>query len=219
MEYLAVKYIHLLALVYWLGGDLGTFIASRFLIQENLGAQARLVAARILIICDQGPRFAMPVILPTGLHLAWLSGLLPLSAAAMTVLWIIALVWLATVLALHFLHGRAPAALTGLDWTLRVAICVVALAAGLYSLLAGEPLGANWVACKLMLFGLTVLMGLMIRVQLKPFFKVFGKLAADQVDAHTNTVIRHSLTRTLPFVFSIWILLLLAAAFGIHLLR
>ena len=35
-EYLLLKFAHLRAFVYWLGGDLGTFLASRYVIRDDL---------------------------------------------------------------------------------------------------------------------------------------------------------------------------------------
>ncbi|WP_372865702.1 hypothetical protein, partial [Spongiibacter sp.] len=77
MEYLLVKYLHIIGFVYWLGGDLGTFLSSRYLVNRNIGNEARLVATKIMLACDQGPKLAMPMMFALGVHLGSLSGLLP----------------------------------------------------------------------------------------------------------------------------------------------
>ena len=72
-------YVHVLALVYWLGGDLGTFLSSRHVLRSELGVESRQTAFNILMECDMGPRLAMPLILGSGFHLSSLRwpGLLP----------------------------------------------------------------------------------------------------------------------------------------------
>ena len=67
--YLLIKYAHLLAFVYWLGGDLGTFLASRQVVNSSNSPEARSVALKIMLACDMGPKLAMPIILPLGMQL------------------------------------------------------------------------------------------------------------------------------------------------------
>ena len=68
--YTLLLYVHVLALVYWLGGDLGTFLSSRHVLRSDLGVESRQTAFKILMECDMGPRLAMPIILGSGCHLA-----------------------------------------------------------------------------------------------------------------------------------------------------
>ncbi|GGF60808.1 hypothetical protein [Alteromonas lipolytica] len=217
-EILIFKYLHLLCLVYWLGGDLGTFIASRYLLNTTLSAEARLVATKILIACDQGPRFAMPLILPTGLQLAYGLGVLNVPALVMALIWVITVSWLAILITLHFKHGKPPGWLTTSDWVIRIAVCVATLGYGAASVITDTALGADWAGFKLTLFGVTVLMGLCIRIQLKPFFAVFANIINNTVDAHTNQVIAASIGGARPYVFIIWGLLFLISALGLHLI-
>ena len=68
--YTLLLYIHVLGLVYWLGGDLGTYLSSRYVLRSELGVEARQTAFNILMACDMGPRLAMPIMLGTGCHLS-----------------------------------------------------------------------------------------------------------------------------------------------------
>lgn len=212
------KYLHLICLVYWLGGDLGTYIASRYLLDSSLSAQSRLVASRILISCDQGPRFAMPLILPTGLQMAFSMGVLAIPAVMMGLIWLIALLWLSVIIALHFSHGGPPEWLTKLDWGLRIGVCILTLGYGLSSLLVDTQLYADWASFKLVIYGITVLMGLCIRIKLKPLFAVFPNIINNKIDEHTNRSIDQAVMGARPYVMVIWGALLLAAAFGLHLI-
>ena len=56
MELLFFKYAHIIAMVYWLGGDLGTFFASNQVINRGLSPQARQTALKIMLACDRAPK-------------------------------------------------------------------------------------------------------------------------------------------------------------------
>ena len=82
--YNVVLYVHVLALVYWLGGDLGTFLSSRHVLRSELGVESRQTAFNILMECDMGPRLAMPLILGSGFHLSSLRWPGPVSYTHLT---------------------------------------------------------------------------------------------------------------------------------------
>lgn len=218
LDFLICKYVHIICLVYWLGGDLGTFLASRYLVNASLGAEARLIATKILIACDQGPRFAMPVILPTGCQMAYSMGVFQVSPVVMGMIWCLSFIWLATIITLHFMHGKSPAWLTKADWVIRIAVCLVTLGYGFVSLVADTQLLGHWAGFKMGIYGITVLMGLCIRIKLKPFFRVFPNIIKNTIDTNTNHIIHDSVAGARPFVFVIWIALFLNTAFGLHLL-
>ncbi|MFZ9086446.1 MAG: hypothetical protein ACO3C6_07725, partial [Steroidobacteraceae bacterium] len=47
--------LHLLLFVYWLGGDVGVFYASRFVVDTSLTREERLTAAKIFLDLDMLP--------------------------------------------------------------------------------------------------------------------------------------------------------------------
>lgn len=218
MEFLLFKYIHIMCLVYWLGGDLGTFIASRSLINTKLGAEARVIAAKILVACDQGPRYALPLMFMTGLQMAYLIGVLLVNSYVMVLLWLITLLWIIILITLHLRHGNSPNWMTRVDWVIRLAVCATSIILGFVSIQFETVLNQDWAAYKLFLFGVTVLMGIMIRLKLKPFFSAFANLLVNKVDESTNQIIHQSIGGTIPFVVTIWAALFLTSAIGLHLI-
>mgnify|MGYP001546284658 CR=1 FL=1 len=105
-EYLLLKFAHIIAFVYWLGGDLGTFLASRQVINPSLSPESRHVALKIMLACDMGPKLAMPLILPLGLHLAYLGGVLSVPTILLGLVWLVAIYWFSVVLVLHLNEGK-----------------------------------------------------------------------------------------------------------------
>lgn len=215
-EYLLLKFLHVLAFVYWLGGDLGTFLASRQVTNSELTPQSRSVALKIMLACDMGPKLAMPLILPLGLHLAWLGGQLPINKLALTVSWLLCLYWFAVVLILY-LKESAPATklLAQADFYFRLLAVVVLLGYAGITLVSGT--GASWIVWKIVVFALMVGCGLAIRIQLKPFTAAFVDLMSYGPSEATNKIIESSVRRCRPFVWLIWAGLFLNAALGIHL--
>ncbi|HEY8568550.1 hypothetical protein [Microbulbifer sp.] len=217
--YLFVKLLHNLCFVYWLGGDLGTFYASRYVTRPDLSPQARSTALTIMMGCDQGPRFCMPLILPLGLQLAHMSGQMPVPVVWLWLAWAFCLGWLLLVATLHFAHGKAfVPALTRFDFYLRVGIIIVLLSLAGYALVTKVILASNWLAIKLGIFALLVLCGLMIRVRLKAFGAAWGRLMSGDDSDSVNQTIRGSIASCRPFVYLIWVGLLANAAYGLHLI-
>ncbi len=216
---LALKLSHLLLFVYWLGADLGTFYAARFVANEKLAPDARATAAKIMLGIDLTPRVCMPLTLATGVHLAWLIGALPVAGLWVAVSWLVCLNWLAMVLVLH--HGGAAAwavRLAAFDFRFRV-LLVALLLAWTVSALAGEgPVTAPWLSVKIACYALTIVCGLMIRVHLRPFGPAFGALMRGGATAEVNAAIAGSIARCVPFVWAIWGLLVVCAAAGLRVL-
>ncbi len=219
MEYLLLKYLHILGFVYWLGGDLGTFLSSRYLVNRNIGNEARLVATKIMLACDQGPKLAMPMMFAIGVHLASLLGVLPLNALGLSISWLIATVWLVNVLVLYSYEGKPfTAALSRFDFFFRIAVVVAIVAFLLASLFKPGLINADWVAWKLLIFATLVSCGIGIRIQLKPFVPAFTRLMQDGPSDEVNDILETSVQRSRPYVAVIWLGLFVSAALGVHLL-
>jgi len=212
----ALKLMHLLCFVYWLGGDLGTFYASHFVARRELSPAARVTAARIMMGADLAPRVCMPLTLATGVHLAMLSGHLAWPPAAAAGVWTLCAAWLAAVLALHHADRSRTAVLARLDFAWRVLLVVALGAAACAALLGAWAALAPWLGLKLLCYTATVACGLLIRVRLRPFGPAFARLASKGADESSDHAIATSLAAARPFVVLIWGLLLLSAATGIH---
>lgn len=216
-DFLPIKLLHVLGLVYWLGGDLGVFYSSFIVSDESKAPETRVVAAKMLFALDQAPRICMTLMLPLGLHLAWRLGALPLSAEIMVGVWAAAALWLASVI---YLHAASSSPLkqwvTHLDYWFRVAMIAGLLGFGLSILFTDTVSAPYWVAIKLIIFGLLIGCGLIVRIVLREFGPAFANLIQGTPDSTDNRAIKRSLSRTRPFVVCIWFGLILSAALGLH---
>lgn len=216
---LLLKFAHLLLFVYWLGGDLGTFYASRLVADGELSVPARAAAARIMFAVDQAPRLCMPLVLGSGLQLAASLGLAAIPPGMMVLVWLLSLVWVLAVILLHAGQGSDGARRIAIfDRWLRVFVMAACGLAALSSLAGFGPLHATWLAAKLLIFAGLVACGLLIRRQLRPFADAFSAMLLNGPSPAGDEVLRRSISGCRPYVYLIWLGLLISAALGTHLL-
>lgn len=207
--------LHLLLFCYWLGGDIGVFYASRFVVDGERGREARLTAGRIMLGVDLVPRICMSLMLTVG---GLLSATLGIAHPTWQLVAIVLLgpLWFTMVLVLHFAHGASfIPALTRIDFLFRWLVIAAILASVAWSTLDGRLATVPWLAAKLLGFAFLVFCGLMIRMRLGDFVKAYGKLAAGTQTAEDDARMGASLARVRPWVLAIWAVLVLEAALGV----
>lgn len=205
--------LHLLVLVYWLGGDLGAFYTSRFLIRPGVSAERRRLSAVIVNDVDMAPRTALILAFPTGFMLAQKSGWLAVPVWSTWSILLPSLAWLALVWALHLRHGIAPVWLRRCDllirWGLLAGLAVIGAGA-----LAGYMQMPDFIAIKCLLLAMAIFTGLMIRTVLVPLGPALSGLSGpDPEEAEAR--LAGTLGRARPLVILIWILILGAAFTGL----
>lgn len=208
--------LHLLVPIYWLGGDLGTFLSGQVLRNPAYSAEQRLMALKILLNCDMGPRTALILAFPTGFALAVTKGWLAAPAWAVLLVWLAGLVWLAIAWAIHLKHGPAAEPYRKVDAAVRYAALAALLACG-FAGLAGALVLPKFIAIKLLLLAAGIGLGLLIRRQLAPLFPAVGALRAQGASEATNAAIADVLSRTTKSVMCIWVIVLLASFTGLAL--
>ncbi|XBQ17653.1 MAG: hypothetical protein ABL308_07160 [Oceanicaulis sp.] len=205
-------FLHILVFVYWLGGDLGAFYASRLVADPARPPAARGAAAHILMNVDMAPRMALIFTLPTGLALAASRGWIALDPLWVAVAFIAAVIWAGAAWLVHLKTG--PHALarhfdTALRWVVMAGLLAAALAA-----LAGVWDAPLFLSLKLCLLALTIGSGLMIRSALAGFGPAFAQVMAGEASA--DATVAASLRRAKRWVLVIWAALFAAALLGVY---
>jgi hypothetical protein len=207
--------VHLLLFCYWLGGDMGVYYSSGFVIDPKVSIPGRLMAAKIMVNLDLVPRICMTLMLTVGGILASYEGLehpdwqWPLIIA-------LAPVWLFMVLFIHWKEGT-PAAktVTRFDFWFRWLVVISIVASVTYAWFSGRLEPAPWVGAKLLIFAAMVFSGLMIRVYIGPYVHGIHALAKGSINDAENVAMAKSLAQCRVFVYAIWVGLLLEAAIGV----
>lgn len=206
--------LHLLVPIYWLGGDLGTFLSGQVLKNPAYSPEERLLALKILLNCDMGPRTALILAFPTGFALAVAKDWLAAPGWMVALTWLAGLAWLAIAWAIHLRHGPAANPYRKVDTVIRQVALAVLLVAGIAGLADALAL-PKFLAVKLLLLAAGIALGLLIRRQLAPLFPAVGALRAQGATEGTNAAIAGVLSRTTRSVMCIWGIVLLASLAGI----
>lgn len=217
--FLILKYVHILLFVFWLGTDMGTYYASKFVINPNLSAPQRSTALQILLGCDLGPRIAMPLIMPTGLHMGALLGLVSVTTSTLIAIWVLGILWLILVLAVHFgKDENRKKKLKNIDLWIRPFIVLSVSAIAIYSLFDNRYLAVPYLSYKLLIVCALILFGVGIRYQLSRFTPAFINLMQGKEIDESNAIMKKRMDACLPYVYGIWAGLLINGALGLHLI-
>lgn len=210
------KFFHILLFVYWLGGDLGVFYASRYRNNPSVDVRTRQLIAKICGAVDMAPRTTLVLMLPVGLSLADSVGISVIGTGWLTVIWIACLAWLTLVWLLHLKKDNpAVRRFSNVDLLIRATVIVVLVVAAIASFAGGSPFTENWLALKVLLYAGTISCGIGIRMAARPYGPAFQRLVADGSTPKVEDVMRQSARRARRWVKALWVLLLVAAWIGI----
>jgi len=218
MTLILLKYLHIIAFVYWLGGDLGTFFASSQVVRKDISPESRSVALKIMLACDMGPKLSMPIIFMLGAQMGYMMGIVSLPVWALGLLWALTALWFFNIAMIHFREGTNFAhKLAKFDLWFRIAVVIGLIFWAAWGLASGGFSGV-WFGWKVLIFAALVACGIMIRINLKPFVPAFMKMMQDGASPKTDAAMSGSLAKCRPFVWCIWLGLFVNAAIGLHLI-
>jgi len=207
--------LHILGFVYWLGGDVGVFYSSGFVINPKYSTETRLIASKIMMDLDLIPRICMTLMLTIGGTLASMQGI-DHYPGQMVALWILAPVWCFMVVYMHFGHGSPLANTFGtIDYWLRRILIAGILLSVVYTLYTGRLAETPWLTAKVGLFAYLIFCGVMIRRYLPDFIIGLQALAKGSINDEENTRMAAGLKKARPWVLSIWAVVFIEAVLGV----
>lgn len=207
---------HILVIGYWLGTDLAVYYLSSFIVDPKQPTAVRMFATRAMLILDMVPRTALVLTAAIGLTLAAGMGLMPDLQPWLPVAWIVSLAWLALTWTVHQLGNTALGRRLGqIDFAFRLLVVAAGFWLAVDATQAGGLLTpAPWLAIKVAMLALSIAMGLVIRIQLKPFGPMLGKVAAGTATPEDDAALQRLMTMVKIPVWVIWIALVIAAVLG-----
>lgn len=216
MDYGVWVVAHILAAGYWLGTDLAVYYTAGTIADRKAPAPVRLWAGKTMLLLDMVPRTCLILTLAFGLTLAAKAGFLAPLVPWLPAVWVAALAWLALTWSVFRLeHSPLGHRLARIDFALRI---LIAAGCGYGALLlwAGSETIARtpWLALKLAILGAIIGLGLVIRVQLKPFGALFGKAVAGKASEADEDALARLIARVKVPVWGIWIAVAAAIALG-----
>ena len=165
--YKVVVFLHILLFAYWLGSDLGVFICSMVGRNQKLSDDQRRGLREAGELIDMAPRTCLVLTVPVGLTLAANYGSPIHGAAALAATWVAGLAWLWLVWQVHLQHNSSLGTLFWkIDFAIRSLVMAGFVGFGAWCLATGGPIAGRWLATKMLLFGLIILCGIVVRIML-----------------------------------------------------
>ncbi len=207
-------YVHILLFVYWLGADVGLWLAMAFIRDPRLSFETRATLIRLGFYIDLFPRISFALILPVGMHLARSLGLYPIGGRLLAAAWVVGVLWSALHLAVVRYKGTALARrLIVVNKCYEAAAGLFFVSVGALSLATGAPIEAGWFALKLLLFGAIFWVILGIDTVLQPFTTLL-RMGPDGSTPGQEALVRRLTNRTMAWAVLMYLMIAAAAFLG-----
>ena len=205
-SYLVLKWLHIIAMAYWLGGEWGVFNASRHVTNPTLTLDERKRHMETAYRIDILPRAGIILLLPLGLHMGYRMGVQPLGGPWITGMWLFVAVWVGLTWTAFAKRGTdLGVRLTKIDEYIRYLIIPALLIVSLMSLIGNGPLTVNWYAAKVLIYALMLVIGLYLRYIMRDWVGAFRQLASGGPNETISAVMEASLARGRMLAYVYWI--------------
>lgn len=189
MEFLAnnelaiLRWVHILAMVYWLGGEWGVFQTSYHVTNPALSLEERRRHMETAYRIDILARTGIVLLLPLGLHMGKIYGFVPaLEGAGVWWMWLFFAVWLAMTWTAFFKRETdIGIAVTRTEELLRYPLIVALLVAAGMAFAESGPITSGpsnlWYPAKMGLYAFALVIGLFLRLVMRRWTERFRILA------------------------------------------
>ena len=213
--YLIWGFAHILLFVFWLGADVGVFLAATMARNPKRSFEARMALIRLALLIDIFPRVSFALILPVGLHLTSALNLYPISDELLATGWMLAAYWLASLIFITRNEGTKLATNLGrLQMLSHAMVGLILVVIGLNSLATGAPLEETWFALKLLLFGLVFWTAIAIDLCFRPFLEPFMEIGQQGSTPEREEAVSRAINNTLVAVGALYGLIATIAFLG-----
>jgi hypothetical protein len=208
-------YAHVLAFVFWFGGDLGVAILGAAFRDRSKPLETRLEILRLLSVVDMGPRSAWVVMVPLSITLVDVGGYWDVPSFVVIGSWVIGTMWMALTWSIHLAGHQAPTqTLKTIEFWLKIAITSGYGLLGVLALLGLGPLEANWLGFKALTFAAIFIVATMIDVAGKPVGPLLMNLIQEGSSDATEIPLRKAMDYARLWVWATYVLLLVIGYLG-----
>ena len=217
-ELAILRWLHIVAMVYWLGGEWGVFQTSYKVVNPSLPLEERQRHMETAYRIDIMARTGIISLLPLGLHMGYLWGVQPLGGGWLVLMWVVWAAWMALTWGAFAKRGTPIFKLLSdiEDWT-RYILIPTLLITSLMSLMGNGPFasgpGQNWFAAKILTYGTALIIGVILRLIMHEWQKMFPVLAAGP-NPEVEEKLKKSINLGRNVAYLYWVLILTTAFIG-----
>lgn len=216
--YFLLVTLHVILFAYWLGGDFGVYVCSRYIARPDLSLPERERFLEALLAIDILPRISIALLPAVGLQLAVMRGSASFDpVSVMPLMWLIAMMWLFVVIMVYRTR-RLPQGRfwQQIDVGWRVLLILVLLLSAALTVLKGWPLNANWLAAKLVVYATLLMLGLYLRLTIRDWKKGFIQLHQGNQGPEIDQLFIAARQRAKYAAYAFWSLVGVMAWLGIR---
>jgi hypothetical protein len=216
---MVLKWLHILAMVYWLGGEWGVFQTSYNVINRRLPMDERKRHMETAYRIDILARTGILLLFPLGWQMGHIYGIQPFGGVWIAAVWIFFAVWLALCWAAFFARETDRGIrLTKIDERIRFVFIPLIFIAGVSSLLGYGPFEAGsmqkWYSAKVLTFSLLLMIGLKLRFIMREWTELFRVLAVEPENQEAEATLEKSIRVGRGLAYIYWIGIATTAFFG-----
>ena len=217
-ELAVLRWLHIIAMVYWLGGEWGVFQTSTHVINRKLSMEERRRHMGTAYKIDILARTGIILLLPLGLHMGNIWGVQPFGGVWLWLMWGLSAGWLGLCWA-AFVYRETDRGIRLTVWDERIRYFVIPalLISAVLSLLGYGPFaagtGQQWFSWKVLIYGLLLVIGLQLRYIMREWTELFRVLAAGP-NAEAESTLEKSLRFGKRLAYVYWTGIATVAFFG-----
>ena len=216
---LVLKWFHIVAMVYWLGGEWGVFQTSYNVINHRLPMDERRRHMETAYRIDILARTGILMLFPLGWHMGYYWGVQPYGGIWIVAVWVFFAVWLALCWAAFFARETDKGLkLTKIDEKIRFLFIPLIVLAAISPLMGHGPFAAGemqkWYSAKVLVFGLLLIIGLKLRFIMREWTELFRVLAADPDNQAAEVTLEKSIRVGRGLAYLYWVGIGTVAFFG-----
>lgn len=217
-ELAVLRWMHIIAMVYWLGGEWGVFNTSTHVINRNLSMEERRRHMQTAYHIDILARIGIISLLPLGLHMGYIWGVQPYGGGFLIAVWGLSILWLSLCISAYFYRETDTGIrLTLYDEKVRFVLIPILMVSAIASILGYGPFNASagqyWFSIKIFLYGITLMIGLKLRFIMREWTEMF-RLLAEGPNAEVENRLEHSLKIGKRLAYFYWVTIGTVAFFG-----
>jgi len=210
-ELAVLRWVHIVAMVYWLGGEWGVFQTSYNVVNRKLPMDERRRHMETAYRIDILARTGIIMLLPLGMHMGHIWGVQPWGGNFLVGMWLFVAAWLGLCWA-AFVYRETDLGVRLTIWDERIRFVLIPLLAGaaIASLLGYGPFnageGQKWFSLKILIYSFALVIGLKLRFIMREWtemFRVLAQGANAQVEATLEKSIRFG--RSIAYVY--WVVI------------
>ncbi|MFK7885433.1 MAG: hypothetical protein AB8G16_01100 [Gammaproteobacteria bacterium] len=204
---------HIMLLVFWLGTDVGVFLAAKMSERSDLSVETRGTVMQLGMVLDRLPRTGVILILPSGFTLLDRLGLVSLPTALLALIWVAAAAW-AIVMWSGFLKPHSAVEALSHKINFFVHVLLVAVLAYVLFVLWGTALPV-WAWAKILCVACVLVCGIALDVTFKPAVIAFTDIMTNGANEERDERYRIAIRPVYRWVLGIYFFVILAAYFGV----